>query len=50
MIREALPAALPVTQAPSDVLFTRQYRIDIEGQPVMVVAEWFLGGLSRFLR
>ena len=49
MVRTALRAALPVTQAPSDVVLARQYRIDSGGRPVMAVAEWFLGALTEFL-
>lgn len=32
-----------------DHLLARSYRIDAEGTPVMVIAEWFLTPLERFL-
>jgi chorismate-pyruvate lyase len=32
-----------------DYLLSRSYRIDAEGDPVMVIAEWFLTSLRRFL-
>jgi chorismate-pyruvate lyase len=50
IVRSALSAAPSLTEAPTDVLHARRYRIDIGGQPVMAVLEWFLAGLARFSR
>ena len=32
-----------------DYLLARTYRVDTDGVPVMVIAEWFLASLTRFL-
>ena len=32
-----------------DCLFTRSYRVEVEGVPIMVITEWFLTALARFL-
>ena len=35
--------------AASGWLLTRTYRVDLEGSPIMVIAEWFLPSLEEFL-
>ncbi len=35
--------------AVGDCLLARTYRIDTEGVPVMIITEWFLSSLERFL-
>jgi chorismate-pyruvate lyase len=35
--------------AVGDYLLARTYRVDVERDPVMVIAEWFLTSLERFL-
>jgi chorismate-pyruvate lyase len=32
-----------------DFLLARTYRLDAEGTPLMVIAEWFLATLEEFL-
>lgn len=39
----------PTLQAPTDVLFTRRYSLDVGGRPAMFVTEWFLADLAPFL-
>ena len=34
---------------PDDYLLQRGYRIEVEGQPTMVIGEWFLSTLETFL-
>jgi chorismate-pyruvate lyase len=46
LARAPLSAGCPV---PEDYLFTRAYRVEVAGLPVMVIAEWFLPTLERFL-
>jgi chorismate-pyruvate lyase len=44
------PSAPPGTRPPTgDFLLARSYRIDAGGVPVMVISEWFLPALSRYL-
>jgi chorismate-pyruvate lyase len=43
-----VPSEAPVS--PGDHLLHRTYRIDIDGSPAMVIAEWFLNSLEGFLR
>jgi chorismate-pyruvate lyase len=33
---------------PDDCLLARRYRIEVDGLPVIVIAEWFLPALERF--
>jgi chorismate-pyruvate lyase len=35
--------------AVGDCLLARTYRVDTEGVPVMIITEWFLSSLERFL-
>jgi chorismate-pyruvate lyase len=50
IVRSEVSAAPPVTKAPTDVLHARRYRIEIGGEPVIAVFEWFLVGLAPFCR
>jgi chorismate-pyruvate lyase len=50
IVRASPSTAFPLTEAPGDVLHARQYRIDIGGQPVIGVIEWFLTGIAPFLK
>ena len=42
-------ASTDASPVPDDYLLARRYRLDIDGLPVMVVAEWFLPALEPFL-
>jgi chorismate-pyruvate lyase len=43
------PVSLEGAIAIRDYLRARTYRVDVEGTPLMVIAEWFLIALKRFL-
>jgi chorismate-pyruvate lyase len=43
------PASSEVGIAVGNCLLARTYRIDAEGEPLMVITEWFLNSLREFL-
>jgi chorismate-pyruvate lyase len=45
----ATVSSLSEVRVSADVLYARQYRLDVEGRPAMFVREWFLADLTRFL-
>ena len=47
--RGSVPVSSQTGSAIADYLLARTYRVDSEGEPVMVITEWFLPSLERFL-
>jgi chorismate-pyruvate lyase len=45
----SVPVSSRARLAIGDYLLARTYRVDSEGDPVMVITEWFLPSLERFL-
>jgi chorismate-pyruvate lyase len=51
--RVSAPAGSPTDKfagvSTADCLLTRSYRVDAHGTPIMVIDEWFLGSLGKFV-
>jgi chorismate-pyruvate lyase len=50
-VRRDLAAVTPSStiRLPADVLYARQYRLDVGGRPAMFIREWFLADITPFL-